>query len=356
MTPLRNTCRRVANLLRGFLQLDRPRQLDNIHSEMSRIYSARRDHVVTVNQPIVLIAQIQRSGGTLLSQLFDGHHLCHTHPHEFYIGKPRKWNWPQLDLTQTPGDWFNQLYEKQSDEFFYKGYEKQSKTDVNIERFPFLFLSRLQRHVFIQHLDAHGVRRQRDVLDGYFTSYFNAWLDYQNLYGDKRYVVGFTPRVNMFRDSIDHFFADYPDGWLISLVREPKSWYASAVTHSRRSYGDLGAAIDLWASSTRGTLDCKRRYENRAIVLTFEQLIDHTEDTMRLICDRLKLPYVDALLTPTFQGLAIRADSSFPNPWLGINKTPLGRASQLDEQTAQIIDRRLTELYGAAKSVTDIPL
>ena len=44
-----------------------------------------------VNQPLLLISQVQRSGGTLLSQLFDGHPQVHAHPHELKIGYPEKW-------------------------------------------------------------------------------------------------------------------------------------------------------------------------------------------------------------------------------------------------------------------------
>jgi len=40
------------------------------------------EHVSPVTSPLVLISQIQRSGGSLLSQLFDGHPEVHAHPHE----------------------------------------------------------------------------------------------------------------------------------------------------------------------------------------------------------------------------------------------------------------------------------
>src|SRR5204863_7219947 len=37
----------------------------------------RRENVVEVDQPLALISQAQRSGGTLLVRLFDGHPQCH---------------------------------------------------------------------------------------------------------------------------------------------------------------------------------------------------------------------------------------------------------------------------------------
>ena len=42
------------------------------------------------------------------------------------------------------------------------------------------------------------MRSERDVLDCYFTSYFNAWLDNHNLYtGPKKVVTGFVPRLSL---------------------------------------------------------------------------------------------------------------------------------------------------------------
>ena len=59
----------------------------------------------------MLISQVQRSGGTLLSQLFDGHPEVHAHPHELYIGKPKKWDWPPLDLARARDAGSRRCYE-----------------------------------------------------------------------------------------------------------------------------------------------------------------------------------------------------------------------------------------------------
>jgi len=71
-------------------------QLDEL-DEYRQLGRVRTDHVVRVREPMVLVSQIQRSGGTLLSRLFDGHPECHAHPYELKIG--HKARWPKLDLT-----------------------------------------------------------------------------------------------------------------------------------------------------------------------------------------------------------------------------------------------------------------
>jgi hypothetical protein len=49
-----------------------------------------------INSPLILITQIQRSGGTLLSQLFDGHDEIYAYPNELTIWEP-KWELKNLD-------------------------------------------------------------------------------------------------------------------------------------------------------------------------------------------------------------------------------------------------------------------
>ena len=50
--------------------------------EHGALCGARLDHLVEVREPLVLVSQVQRSGSTLLGQLFDAHPECHAHPYE----------------------------------------------------------------------------------------------------------------------------------------------------------------------------------------------------------------------------------------------------------------------------------
>ncbi len=55
------------------------------------VFQARRAALVPIHQPLVLISQIQRSGGTLLNSLLDGHPQLHVHPWEIQVGHPDKY-------------------------------------------------------------------------------------------------------------------------------------------------------------------------------------------------------------------------------------------------------------------------
>ena len=45
-----------------------------------------------INQNLIIISQIQRSGGTLLTQLFDNHSTLYSYPSELMLTSP-KFNW-----------------------------------------------------------------------------------------------------------------------------------------------------------------------------------------------------------------------------------------------------------------------
>src|SRR5581483_9621052 len=142
----------------------------------------------------------------------------------------------------------------------------------------------------------------RGVFDAYFTSYFNAWLDNHNLYtGPKRVVTGFVPWLIVKEASVEGFFTAYPDGTLVSIVRDPRAWWASAHRH-RTKYADLDTSLERWRRSTAAALAARDRYGDRVLVVTYEQLALDTERTMSRIAARIGIAESPALLTPTFNG------------------------------------------------------
>ena len=318
--------------------------------EYRRLRRQRVEHVVPVREPLVLISQIQRSGGTLLSQLFDGHPECHSHPGELHLGHPHKLIWPRLDLGASPERWFDALYEQKVGRYLRKGYSKASRRlerGIDYDVLPFLFAPTLQREIFLR--CARGAATERDVLDAYFTSFFNAWLDDHNLYSaPKRVVTGFAAGLAARGEDVEAFFAVYPDGALVSIVRDPRGWYESARRY-KDSYGDLDTALALWHASTEAAIAAKLDRPDRVTMLSYEQLVREPEGVMRGLAARVGITYSPVLLSPTFNGRPIRADSSEPVESYGILS---GRAdayhATLDAELAARIEADAGELHARA--------
>ena len=306
------------------------------------------DHTRPVNAPLALISQIQRSGGTLLSQLFDGHPELHAHPHELKIGYPTKYTWPKLDLEDDPNRWLETLFEYSVLSHFKKGYKKEKKRD---DAFLFLFLPSVQREIFLDYVGSIDSLTIRDVFDGYMTSYFGAWLNNQNSSGNKKFITAFTARLAMTENNMQSFFKIYPDGRLISIIRDPKNWYPSAIRHKPRICRGIRDGMNLWKKNAQAALRNKDRYGDQVCVLTFEDLISKTESLMRYLAKFLDIKFEDILLEPTFNKYPIRANTSFAAEKNGIIKSTLQRYKTLTGDELEFIESSSKEIYGQVLSL-----
>jgi hypothetical protein len=311
-----------------------------IHLES--LYQSCVEHISPVTSPLALVSQVQRSGGTLLSQLFDGHPELHAHPHELKIGYPTKYTWPQLDLNDDPNRWLEILFEDKVLNHFRKGYRKQRGQD---EFFLFLFLPSVQREIFLNYLDSVKSIILRDIFDAYMTSYFGAWLNNQNSSGHKKFVTSFTARLAMTRDNMESFFHIYPDGRLISIIRDPKNWYPSASRHKPRVYGNIRKALELWQKSAQAMLWNKERYGDRVCILTFEDLVSKTESVMCYLAEFLEIKFDNTLLIPTFNKYPIRANTSFEAKQHGIINSTLNRYKTLTKESLEIVHNMTSEIH-----------
>jgi hypothetical protein len=331
------------------------REYEDKSLEFERVYQMRKDYIVPVNQTLILVSQVQRSGGSLMSQLFDGHPEIHAHPAELYIGYPEKQDFPNLDLSASPETWFELLYEEPSLKNFRNGYKKfpdsaqYDKPDI----FPFLLLPNLQRELFLHAVKGATIKTQRDIIDCYMTSYFNAWLDYQGLYQPKKFITAFVPRLSMVSDSMERYFRDYPEGRLISVIREPKGWYGSSHRQRPHVYPTAESSIPFWMESARAMIANKTRYGDKVFLLAFDALLKDTEGTMRKLAAWMGLTW-DAILTePTFQRMPIKANTAFSANTYGVIDAPLKREKDVDPADAAYIDSQAADLYQQVLGLVD---
>ena len=334
--------------------------------DLELVGQQRLRFAVPVTQPLVLISQIQRSGGTLLSQLLDGHSQLHVHPGELHIGSDKlhigsdKYFWPDLDLTRPPAELFECLFEKPVLKYAGRGYQKMSPAEGCIDPeyrkrvLPFLFSAGLQKAVFLQTTTERSPQTQRDALDCYATSYFNAWLDYQGLYRRPervRYWAVFCARLLARDGNAGRFFRDYPDGRAISILREPVSWFASASRH-RPEYADRRAAVDMWLESYGVIAANAVRYPAQTLLLAFEDCVADTRAVMERVAAFLGIPFEPTLLEPTFNMMPIESDSSF-GACHGVDRSAADRSRHVSEDAQRYIREATAGLYADLRQAVD---
>jgi len=183
------------------------------------------------------------------------------------------------------------------------------------------------------------------------TSYFGAWLNNQNSSGHKKLITAFTARLSMSKDNMESFFETYPDGRLISLMRDPRNWFPSAIRHKPRICRDIQEGVDLWSKSAQAMLWNKDKYGDRVLILTFEDLITKTKSVMRYLAEFLEIKFEDILLEPTFNKYPIRANTSFEAEQNGIINSTLNRYKTLAQGELEFIGSMTKELYGEILSL-----
>ena len=323
--------------------------------DLERALRPRRENVVPVREPLVLICQAQRSGGTLLARLFDGHPRCHAHPHELLIGYPKPHTWPELPLDEEPQIWFAKLKEGYLSTLFLKGRRTvplKAPGEKSKGAYPFILPPLFQRLLFLEEVERRSpIVSEREVLDCYMTSLFNGWLDNQNLRGvQKRWVVAFSPR-RAWGAGLDRFFGIYPEGRLISILRDPLSWFASAQGRDPEAASE--GLVELWKRSAREMLGAEGRFGEQVCVVRFDELVLDTAGTMRRLADWLGIDYDERLAVPTFNGYPVGPNSSYETSQTGVVTEPVERYKQLlsDEQQ-ELIRSECDDLYSQALTLT----
>ena len=309
---------------------------------LKSLYRICLDRTSPVTFPLALMSQIHGSGGSLLNQLFDGHPEIHAHPHELMIGYPRKHLWPRIDLNDRPEHWFEILFEDIVVQYVREGYREGKNHD---ETFPFIFLPSLQRKIFLKYIDSATTITLRDVFDAYMTSYFGAWLSNQNYNGQKRFVTAFTSNLSRIKENVELFFEIYPEGRLISLVRDPQDWFLDARERWPERCGDVGRAVGAWKESVQAMLWNKETYGDRVCLIKFEDLLSKTNSVMLYLAGFLGIAFDDILLLPTFNKLPTAAKASLREEGHGTQVRPPVDGNELTEQELNTIERETGETY-----------
>jgi Sulfotransferase family len=289
--------------------------------------------------PLVLITQIQRSGGTFLSHLFDGHPEVFAFPHELEW----KGQWPEVDpRTDGPLQIARSLVAgnlKVSRKFNLFGYVKElpGAPPSGDQHLPFQWSEWAYVEAFLNVWEKVRPRSRRQCFDVFMSAYFSAVLNLQESDNQKKIITAFGPPMS------NAFFEDYPDGLMISICRQPADWYASAMRH-RRPYADVEHAMEEWRKSAESAMDLKKRHPHHVVLIPFATLVADPSGVMRCLAERLGLAWHPILSTPTFNGMPIGSNSSFASV-VGIDASAVRRRDSLEPELREHIEAQNLAVY-----------
>lgn len=293
---------------------------------------------VDCGQPLIYISEPPRSGGTLIRSLLDGHNQLHVFPHELSFDK-KKIYWALEGLVNLSSKKiFRRLRDEWTDHFFTNGIDRL---------YPFYFNRRIQWKFFKHVLPPIEKRNGRAIADSYISSFFNAWVDYQGLYGsDKRYKVAFCPWPEDIKEAdILRFFDVYPDGYRIHVVRDPFSWWASYRTfHREKEFGALpieGHFDRIWLNNCNLAKKLGTEMPDRYFVVLFEDLLREPQRVMCDLAERVGIDFHPSMLEPAINNIPKKSNSTHSSGKFGFDTKVMERWKSILPEAEVIMIKEL---------------
>ena len=257
---------------------------------------------------VIMLSAMYENGGNTTHRMLDGHPGLFVYPFESQVGTgagsdfltsyvPLRYRWPEFFTDTTP---------RQAYEMFW---DEELKTLLRVpsrSKFRDCGLQmdeRVRIAEFVQACDGKPLTRATFV-NAYFASTFAAWTNVRRT-GREEYYVGYNP-VQVF--DTDKILADFPDGHVIHVVRNPYSGFADTI---KRPF-PLGVKRYGWTWNLcqHMALTYREKYPARFHLIRFEDLVADTAGTMAALLSRLGLPMADECLHPSFNG--VRLEQVFP--------------------------------------------
>ena len=284
------------------------------------------------------IAGINRSGGSLLARLFDGHKEFASYPME--VGFNFDYNSFGLDkLTGTPtyiSEFHNNInpieYFNAGKEVVYYKWGKESSGKFGVRKnylekayFEKTIKTNFDHQQYVKKLSEYCSKSNsnQDFFEGKHKAYFESW-DNSAYFNDPKYVVTHSSS-GLFLSNFDRYFNDFRNSYILIPIRDCIGYIAAEKTRiARRFFGsrrfskplppnllvkhfnayDLNSIITTWlvAISRIKLLQEKYASNNRLITYRFEKLVESPSEVMKFFSKRLNFDYQEILITPTLCG------------------------------------------------------
>jgi hypothetical protein len=98
---------------------------------------------------------------------------------------------------------------------------------------------------------------------------------------------------------VDRVFAEYPNARIIHMARDPRDRYASVRKRHGRDIARVGGAMGRWLFSMRQAKRNLEKYPHNYMIVEYERLAQHPEETLRQVCAFIDEEYTPAMLAMT---------------------------------------------------------
>lgn len=288
---------------------------------------------MTNNSKILMLGAMYENGGNTTHRFLDGHPQMFVYPFESQIGTrlvqdhlsstfPVKYRYPVFSLDATPYQDYKAIIDEE-------GKVRSRTPHVSKFRHVEFNMNDDERcEIYQDYIQKTGKSRANNVA-AFFQATFDAWKNYKRT-GNQEFYVGYSP---IFVVDTEKILADFPNGHVLHVVRNP--WSAYADTKKRPVPLPLANYMLGWTLNQYYALLYQKKYPNRVHIVRAEDVMEDSYKTLGQVCEKLGLEAANSLKTPTWNGEELQE----VYPWGTIRKaTPEANLQTAKELSAEEIE------------------
>jgi len=252
------------------------------------------------------LLQPPRSGGTLFLRLLDGSDKIFVFP----VALRFKYRiWPNKKKINKR-DYLKIFRLINLKKFIKNGILKQSS---NIKQKNHQFFFDIKKHNYqLKKVLKRKISLKKFIVS-FFIYFFQNWKNYKSK-KNKKIIISHTTLSNpkYFETNFVNFTNTFDDGKIIIIIRKPLPWFNSSKKLRSRSpfINQSDTYIYKYYLSFFSTV-LKCYDSKKIIIISFEDLILRTENTLKKISKLMKIKFSKSMLLPTFNNESTTPNSSF---------------------------------------------
>jgi hypothetical protein len=249
---------------------------------------------------LIMISAMYENGGNTTHRMLDGHPELFVYPYESQLGTslvsdyltsyvPFKYRWPEFPLAGNAAADYELIFDEEMKVRLRTPERSKFKNaDMQIDEAE-------RRRLFVTFVQSKP-RTRATLVEAFFRSTFDSWKNVCKTGQEKAYL-GYSPVMVLDTEKI---FADFPEGHIIHVVRNPYSGYAD--TKKRPFPISLERYTWTWSYCQHLALTYAERYPNHFHIVRFEDLVAERKATMTRLCGRLGIGFSETCLYPSWNG------------------------------------------------------
>lgn len=271
------------------------------------------------NFKFVMLSAGFEHGGNVTHRLLDGHPELLVYPFESQLGNKyvvdlltsierTQYRYPEFPMGYTLEEYYELFYDEELKTYLRK------PNGSKFKNCGLIMSEEVRREEFKKHLKNRTLSRA-SLVEAFFISTFKAWENYK-LSGFNKVYVGYCPAIGI--DS-ERMIKDFPNIKIVHIVRNPFSAFAN--TKMRPYPFSLERYIRTWNIYHHTVLMLEQKFPNNIMIVRFEDIVDSTEETMKIISEFVGIQYNETMLYPSFNSIDISNNIS---PWGAVKKSTSG--------------------------------